>query len=69
MKLISYYCDIDNRTFYSDHAKRLTARCNELGIDCDIRERFPAKSPGNEWLKAEAIKRGFKIGVEFGLTL
>jgi hypothetical protein len=37
-QLISFYCDIDDRTYYSDHARRLRINCNENNIPHDIRE-------------------------------
>ena len=35
-ELISFYSDIDNRTYYSDHAKRLHENCETLNIPIDI---------------------------------
>ena len=35
-ELISFYTDIDNRTYYSDHAKRLQENCQTLNIPIDI---------------------------------
>lgn len=37
-EIVSFYCDIDNRTYYSDHARRLRINCNEHNIPHDIRE-------------------------------
>lgn len=37
-EIVSFYCDIDNRTYYSDHARRLRINCNENNIPHDIRE-------------------------------
>jgi hypothetical protein len=37
-EVVSFYCDIDNRTYYSDHARRLRINCNENIIPHDIRE-------------------------------
>jgi len=37
-EIVSFYCDIDNRTYYSDHATRLRINCNELNIPHDIRK-------------------------------
>lgn len=37
-EIVSFFADIDNRTYYSDHAKRLRKSCEELGMPCDIRE-------------------------------
>lgn len=36
-EIISFYSDIDNRTYYSDHAKRLQKNCDHFGIPIDIR--------------------------------
>ena len=37
-EIVSFFADIDHRTYYSDHAKRLRKNCEELGIPCDIRQ-------------------------------
>ena len=37
--LVSFYSDIENRTYYSDHGKRLKESCESLGIPNDIREK------------------------------
>lgn len=37
-EIVSFYSDIDNRTYYSDHAKRLRQNCIELNMPYDIRE-------------------------------
>ena len=37
-QIVSFYCDIDNRTYYSDHARRLRINCNENNIPHDIRQ-------------------------------
>lgn len=37
-EIVSFYCDIDNRTYYSDHARRMRINCNENKIPHDIRE-------------------------------
>ena len=37
--LISFYSDIDGRTYYSDNAKRLIGECESLDIPHDIREK------------------------------
>jgi len=37
-EIISFYCDIDNRTYYSDHARRFRINCNENNIPHDVRE-------------------------------
>ena len=36
-EIVSFYCDIDNRTYYSDHAKRLRVNCDDKHIPYDIR--------------------------------
>jgi hypothetical protein len=41
-EIVSFYCDIDDRTYYSDHARRLRINCNENNIPHDIRE-LPSK--------------------------
>jgi hypothetical protein len=37
-EVVSFFADVDNRTYYSDHAKRLRQSCEELGMPCDIRQ-------------------------------
>lgn len=37
-EIVSFFADVDNRTYYSDHAKRLRQSCEELGMPCDIRQ-------------------------------
>lgn len=37
-EIVSFYCDIDDRTYYSDHSRRLRINCNENNIPHDIRE-------------------------------
>jgi hypothetical protein len=37
-EIVSFYCDIDNRTYYSDHAARLRINCNENNIPHDIKK-------------------------------
>ena len=36
-ELISFYSDIDDNTYYSDHAKRLKVQCDSLNIPTDFR--------------------------------
>lgn len=38
-QVISFYSDIDGKTYYSDHAKRLTEQLTRLGVPHDIREK------------------------------
>jgi len=37
--LISFYSDIEGKTYYSDHSKRLVLECESLGIPYYIREK------------------------------
>ena len=37
--LVSFYSDIDESKYYSEHSKRLTKNCEELDIPYDIREK------------------------------
>lgn len=37
--VVSFYSDIENRTYYSDHGKRLVERCKSLDIPYDIQEK------------------------------
>ena len=38
-EIISFYSDIDDKTYYSDHAKRLKQQLTDLGMPHDIREK------------------------------
>jgi hypothetical protein len=38
-EVISFYSDIDNKTYYSDHASRLKKQLDDLKIPYDIREK------------------------------
>jgi len=37
--LISFYSDVDDSTYYSNHSERLISNCKELNIPFDIREK------------------------------
>jgi len=37
--LISFYSDIEDNTYYSDHARRLISECEDLEIPHDIRKK------------------------------
>ncbi|MEA2080461.1 MAG: hypothetical protein U9P00_11505, partial [Pseudomonadota bacterium] len=43
-RLISFFADIDSRSYYSDHAKRLSQACQTFAIPHDIR---PLRSRGS----------------------
>ena len=34
--VISYFCDVDGNTYYSDHAKRFKSECDALGVPYEI---------------------------------
>ena len=36
--VISYFCDVDGRTYYSDHAKRFISECHAFGIPHEVSE-------------------------------
>jgi hypothetical protein len=38
-EVISFFSDIDNKTYYSDHAKRLAEQLKALGVPYDIRKK------------------------------
>jgi hypothetical protein len=38
-EVISFYSDIDGKTYYSDHAKRLKQQLDALRVPYDIREK------------------------------
>jgi hypothetical protein len=38
-EVISFYSDIDGKTYYSDHAKRLAFQLSSLDVPFDIREK------------------------------
>ena len=42
LEIVSFFSDVDGNTYYSDHAKRLIAECNNLGVPYDIRQK-PSK--------------------------
>jgi len=42
-EIVSFYADVDGRTYYSDHAVRLKENCDRLNIPSDIR---PLESRG-----------------------
>ena len=46
MKIVSFYCDIDGKTFYSDCAERLKENCERLRIEHVIVER----NYGDSWI-------------------
>lgn len=54
-KLISFYYDVDGNTFYSDCAKKLSKRCDELGIKYDFRN----EGGGDSWIKNCRFKPTF----------
>ena len=37
--LISFYSDIEEKTYYSDNAERLIGECDALGMPYDIQEK------------------------------
>ena len=39
LEVVSFYSDVDDSTYYSDHAKRLISECESLGIPFDIKEK------------------------------
>jgi hypothetical protein len=39
LEIVSFFSDVDGSTYYSDHAERLIAECNNLGVSYDIREK------------------------------
>jgi len=46
MKLISFYCDVDKTTYYSDKAIELKSKCEKIGVDHLIIE----KKFGDTWI-------------------
>ena len=44
LEVVSFYSDVDGKTYYSDHAKRLIDECENLGVPHDIQEK---KSEGS----------------------
>lgn len=57
MKLISFYCDVDNNKYYSNHASRLTQKCKHLNIDFLIVEH----KIGNNWIENVRAKPNFLL--------
>ena len=39
LEIVSFYSDVDENTYYSDHAKRLIGECDSLGLQYDIKEK------------------------------
>jgi hypothetical protein len=35
-QVISYFCDVDERTYYSDHAKRFIEECTRFSMPYDV---------------------------------
>ncbi len=61
MILISYHIDIDERTYYSDHAKRLTEQCDSLHLLHDIRQLALSDERGNKWMQACWMKYHYML--------
>jgi hypothetical protein len=55
MTVISFYADVDGKTFYSDCAKRLEQNCKDLGLKYAIRQ----KQYGSDWITNERAKPAF----------
>ena len=55
MKLISFYCDIDGSTFYSDCSLQLINQCKYFNIEYDIRN----EKISTEWIKNVQYKPTF----------
>ena len=55
MIIVSFYHDIDGHTYYSDHAERLAAQCDKLGITHIIRHY----DCGSDWITVERAKATF----------
>jgi hypothetical protein len=57
MKLVSFYCDIDNSNFYKNSAIRLKKQCDDLYIpNLILEENF-----GNEWIDNVRAKPEFLL--------
>lgn len=57
MKLVSFFADVDNNTFYSDNAKRLRDQCERLGVDSEIVEM----NFGSQWIDNVRAKPAFLL--------
>lgn len=57
MKLVSFYADVDGKTFYSDAAKELMKECESLGVEYIVRERHF----GNNWIDNVRAKPQFLL--------
>lgn len=44
--IVSFFCDIDGKTFYSAAARKLEADCSRVGVECRIVER----NYGTNWI-------------------
>lgn len=60
-EIVSFYADVDGRTYYSDHAERLRKNCDELNIPHDIR---PLESRGEYRLNCLAKPKFIKTIME-----
>jgi hypothetical protein len=59
MKLISFYCDVDGVSFYTDHSIRLRQQCERLGIESLILpENF-----GTSWIDNVRAKPAFLLKI------
>jgi hypothetical protein len=57
MKLVSFYCDIDGGDFYSNCAKNLIKRCEDLNIEYEIVE----ENFGDKWIDNVRAKPKFLL--------
>ncbi len=55
MKVVSFYCDVDNNTFYSDCARGLVDNLNSLGVDHVIKHQ----EFGTTWIANVCAKPTF----------
>lgn len=59
MKLVSFYCDVDGKSFYSDNAIRLKKQCDDLNQESLIlNEDF-----GGEWIDNVRAKPIFLLKI------
>lgn len=59
MKLVSFYCDVDGRDFYTKHAIRLKTQCENLGIPHLILE----ENFGTSWIDNVRAKPEFLLKI------
>ena len=57
MRLVSFYCDVDDSSFYKDNSIRLGRQCGDLGVpNLIVEENF-----GKDWIDNVRAKPFFLL--------